>query len=626
MQSKLEVFNQCNQNKSGYLIKETGFKKTWPKLYDDLNSFSFGDELIKSEFKIKLWHFLNDVYEIPLSPCGKKLKFKNFKCGYNQFCKANCQCSIEYSNEKRKSTSLAKYGVDHPNKLSHIKDKIKKTKSEVSKEEQEIINNKRRETCLEKWGVDNPNKNPDIVKQRVETFKSNIDNWKNSYRETSLKKWGVDHPFKVKEIHDKSKDTLILRYGENNPNKIAAFKEKIRSTAIKNWGVDHYFKSDEFKNAYREYFLKEYGVENPSQLKDVKKKISESVKKNRLEKLLKTYPGIVKVDDYDLIVKCKHKGCSCGGEYKISKGLFFQRNRFNIEPCIYKNPIRCNTVLENTVGDFLDSLGIEFIKNDRKILNGKELDFYIPSKNIAIEFNELYWHSELFKNKNYHIEKTKMCLDKGIQLIHIWEDDWKHKTSIIKNMIRSKLGLIKNSIGARKCEVREVNNAKAKEFLNLNHIQGYVPARTKLGLWYKDELVGLLTLGKTRSVTGLDGNDWELYRFAVKDGYTVPGGFSKLLSHFVKNNSVDKIITYSSLDYSTGQVYLKNGFTLNKITSPGYYWVIDGFKHHRYNFRKDKLVKEGADKNKSESQIMSERGYWKIWDSGNLKYEISLNI
>lgn len=77
------------------------------------------------------------------------------------------------------------------------------------------------------------------------------------------------------------------------------------------------------------------------------------------------------------------------------------------------------------------------MKNDKKVLNGKELDIYIPSKNLAIEYNGLYWHSDkatLEKNdipnketrmyaKYRHIEKTKLCKEKNIRLIHIFEDD-----------------------------------------------------------------------------------------------------------------------------------------------------------------------------------------------------------
>ena len=45
---------------------------------------------------------------------------------------------------------------------------------------------------------------------------------------------------------------------------------------------------------------------------------------------------------------------------------------------------------------------------------------------------------------------------------------------------------------------------------------------------------------------------------------------------------------------------------------------------HRFNYRKDILIKLGYDANKTEFQIMNENGYDKIWDTGNLKYEMIL--
>jgi len=55
-------------------------------------------------------------------------------------------------------------------------------------------------------------------------------------------------------------------------------------------------------------------------------------------------------------------------------------------------------------------------------------------------------------------------------------------------------------------------------------------------------------------------------------------------------------------------------------TPPNYYYVIDGIRKHRFGFRKDVLVKEGYDKNKTEHEIMIERKINRIYDSGSLKY------
>lgn len=623
MIDKKSILIKCLSNKSGYYVKESGFKKTWPNVYIDIINFKFNEDILNSEFKIRLWHYLNDIYECPINECGNKLKFINFVHGYNKFCKTNCKCMILHSNEVREKTSFEKYGVKSPTQLPEIRSKISKTKLNYDDDTKNEINNKRKNTNLEKFGVDNVNKDKEILKRRVSSFKENIDQWKSSYKKTSLERYGVEHPWKNKEIYNKSKETLIERYGYDNPNKILKFREKIKKTNQEKYGYDYYFQTDAFKLKSKDTFLKKYNVTNPSKIKYVRDKISKSVKIHKLKKLFEKYPNIESVDGYDLTVNCDGD-CQCGGQFKITKGLFFQRMRFGLEPCVVKNPIKNSNSLQNTVGEYLSSLGINFVSNNRQILNGLELDFYIPDMKIAFEFNGVYWHSELFKDKKYHIDKLQKCIDADITLIQIWEDDWLHKTELVKDMIKTKLGLINTKIGARKCNLGLVSTQDVKEFLNENHLQGYVPGKIKIGLWSDDILVSVLTLGKTRKLTNSDGNSWEIYRFAVKNGYSIPGGFSRMLSFFIRNHNPNRIITYANGDHSLGNVYLKNGFDFVSLTTPGYYWVIDGIRRHRFNFRKDILIKEGENPDLTETQIMNNRGYFRIWDSGNFKFELDL--
>lgn len=65
---------------------------------------------------------------------------------------------------------------------------------------------------------------------------------------------------------------------------------------------------------------------------------------------------------------------------------------------------------------FLKNNKIEYLRKNKTIIKPLELDFYIPSENIAIEFNGIYWHSEITgqKNKNYHLNKTELCEKQGI--------------------------------------------------------------------------------------------------------------------------------------------------------------------------------------------------------------------
>jgi hypothetical protein len=280
--------------------------------------------------------------------------------------------------------------------------------------------------------------------------------------------------------------------------------------------------------------------------------------------------------------------------------------------------------MEDKLVDFIRSrYNGEIVLNSRKVIPPFEIDIFIPEFNIAFEFNGLYWHSELFKDKLYHFNKSNMCEENGIRLIHVWEDDWLYKSEIVKSMILNRLNIIDYKIWARNCDIRLLNNNKlVRRFLDENHIQGYVGSRIKLGLFHNDELVSLMTFGKNRLIMNniRDDKRYELIRFCNKKNTVVVGAFSKLLNFFKKNNDFDEIITYADRSYSVGDVYSKNGFNYIGKTSPNYYYNINGKRTYRFNFRKDILVKEGYNSNKTESEIMSDRGIERIFNAGNLKF------
>jgi hypothetical protein len=101
----------------------------------------------------------------------------------------------------------------------------------------------------------------------------------------------------------------------------------------------------------------------------------------------------------------------------------------------------------------------------------REIDIFIPSKKLAIEYNGLYWHSENFIENTYHLDKTEDCLKQDIKLIHIFEDEWIYKKDIVKSRLLNLIGFSENKIYARNCEIKEVNSREALKFLDENHIQ-----------------------------------------------------------------------------------------------------------------------------------------------------------
>jgi hypothetical protein len=297
----------------------------------------------------------------------------------------------------------------------------------------------------------------------------------------------------------------------------------------------------------------------------------------------------------------------------------------NLKNCTTNHTYRSKSEIE--IEEFLISLGVDVIHCDKKQLSGVEIDLYLPQYKIGIEYNGLYWHSEnRGKHKNYHIDKTLKCLSNDIKLIHIFSDEWISKKNVIKNRLINLLNKNENKLFARKCKIVELSKEEKNKYLNENHLQGNDKSSIYLGLSHNDKIVSVMTFGKLRNVLGNQSKnegEYELYRFCSEN---VIGGFTKLLNYFVKNYSPKKIITYANRNWSPSDkfcFYSNVGFNYVGITKPNYtYTKRYEVREHRFNYRKDRLVKMGYDKNKTENQIMFELGYDKIWDTGNLKYEI----
>jgi very-short-patch-repair endonuclease len=254
---------------------------------------------------------------------------------------------------------------------------------------------------------------------------------------------------------------------------------------------------------------------------------------------------------------------------------------------------------------------VDIITNTKSIIPPLELDIVIPSHNIAIEYNGLYWHSEqMGKDKNYHLNKYLQCKDKGYRLIQIWENEWLNQKDIVKSIILSVLGIYERKIFGRKCSIINIDVPSAREFYEQNHIQGF-KGGVHHGLVYKDELISAMTINNLNI----------LERFANKTNTLVHGSFSKLLKSF---DGIDDLITFSDIRYFTGNVYEKNGFEFQYISKPNYWYFTKdrSVLYSRLMFQKHKLPSklDTFDPNITEYENMVNNGYHRIWDCGNIKY------
>ena len=622
------------KNKAGQYTRESGFKKNFPKLYSEYLDYFDKDKYDAYPFNQLLYHYFNNDKFMSIGickneKCSNRCKFNDFKTGYYDFCSSKCSLSSEIHKEKVRQTCIKKYGVDCVLKDKEIKKKIKDTRLDKygSMCSDEAVQ-KAKKTKLEKYGNEKYVNTEKMQQTKLERYGDSGYHNVEKMQQTKLDRYGDSGYHNV----EKMQQTKLERYGDSGYHNI----EQMKQTNLERYGVEYAQNSDIIKEKIKCTNLKRYGNEYAIGSDTVRKKIVEtSIDKyddtnpyrGKLHReLIKKFPELIGFSGNKYICKCLNINCDVceKKQFELPSPIFRRRKNQGIELCPILNPILVSdgtSDIENDIYLYIKSIySGKIIQNDRSILNGKEIDIYLPEMNFAIEFNGLYWHSEVYKDKMYHQEKTILCENKGIQLIHIWEDDWLDKKDIVKDIIQSKLGM-NDKIPARKCIIKEVSSKESKEFLEKYHIQGNVNASIRIGLYYDDSLVEIATFGKLRNILHSNGqeNQYELYRLCSKSGYTVVGGVSKLLTHFIRKYQPKQIVSYANLDISNGNVY-NSFFKKISITSPGYYWSKDGYKYHRSNFTKHILVKNGYDKNKTEEEIMHELGYYKVYDSGNIKY------
>ena len=521
--------------------------------------------------------------------CGNPVEFISFSKGYREYC--STQCQISERAEKTRRTCLERYGRPFPKNVNKAKQTCLERYGVEHASQAQVIKDKAKQTCLERYG---------------RTTGLNIEKSK----QTCLERYGVEHIAQTPSMIKKSKQTKLDRYGDagyNNRNKAA-------QTCLERYGVDSALKNPEVRDKIRSTIKNKYGAPTWAQ--------AQCLEKNS---------NIIHVnDDGTLTMKCPHPECIKCQErnFVTTSQLYRDRQKINSEVCTKLLPIQQSrskgTSGELYIREILNKNHIGYQTNI-KLPSGKEIDIYIPKYHLAIEFNGYRWHSEKFHPKKYHYDKFNECAAAGNQLISIWEDWYIHKPDIIRSLILSKLGIYQNRFGARQCDIRFIPARIAEPFLEQNHIQGSCHAGVNIGMFFNDRLVSVMSFGKKRPGLGSPENTWELLRFCTLLDTQIIGGANKLLKHFISHIKPVKIVSFSSNDISTGALYKRLNFQ-RKSESLGY-WYIDGktaTRYHRFTFTKRNILKKGLsnDPTKTESEMMSDLGYYKIWDSGTIKWEL----
>ena len=408
----------------------------------------------------RIFYLLHDVSEGVCGICPNPTKFISVTEGYKKYC-AKCVRKTPESIAKREATTLERFGVSNVSNLQSMRDIISKKAVEKYSDinrKKEIIE-KQTKTCREKYNVDNP---------------AQLDAFKKKAKKTNISKFGVDHPLKTTESKERQRETNNIKYGVDYPMQNADIILKYKNTNLKNLGVDNYSKSNIAKQKKLEIFYNHL--------------ISSDRLRNRVIPLftLEEFKGA----DSKNLYRCIN--CACEFLDHLSNG--------RVPRCPKCTNSKSMSMAELEIFEWLQSLGVNnMYHRDRKLLYPLEIDMYLPDYNLAVEFDGIYWQSELNgKDKNYHLNKTNLCKEKGVQLIHIFEDEWIDKQDIVKSIIKNKLGLVDNKIYARKCEVKDVSQEIAYNFLFEHHLQTPIYSKYNYGLYYNNELVYLVCIGAPR--------------------------------------------------------------------------------------------------------------------------------
>lgn len=500
------------------------------------------------------------------------------------------------AREKRIQTNLSRYGCANASSSSIIQDKIKRTNLDKYGAEYVIsldeIQEKIKRTNIEKYGCENPFGNSEI---------------QSKIKQTNLERYGAENPMQNKDVLNKTLKHFNDVFGGNSPMCSQNIRDKKDKTCLEKYGVKNVSSSDVVAAKRQDTFIKRYGVKNVGQSKVFQKKarLAIALKYKRLnfsqvsisDETLKIIGDRESLRNY-IIENNFNKVISIAKSLGVSQTTIIKYLHKYDSWDLIKNS---SSYGEMELSAFLDSLGIKHEKT-KTIIAPYEIDLYCPEFNIGIEFNGDYWHSSLFLDKSYHYKKSLMAEQKGIRLIQIYEHQWNDPRvrPIIESLLKISFGKVQEKIYARNCEVKEITNSEAYRFNNLNHLQGHRNAQLTYGLFYKNNLVQLMSFTYDERKGW-----WEIIRGCPGSNNIVIGGVSKLFKHFVREKNPQKVFSYCDFNKFDGKGYEAIGMKCIGYTGPDLNWLLE-----------DKVARRSPSKHKE----YKEKSIAKIWGAGSKKY------
>lgn len=453
-----------------------------------------------------------------------------------------------------------------------------------------------KKTNLIKYGVEHSSQDPAIYEK---------------IKAKTKEKYGVEHPLQSKEIQEKWKATNKEKYGVENPMQSSEIRESVKLSNFEKHGeYSINFNRSDVVAKRRATMVERYGVEFTSQNVELLAKMKESNHKS----FWGEHAGLLSDPEQFSIYYGELGSRGLANKLGTSTDTILKYLRkYGIKTNAYRS------LLEEELGIFLLSIEPN-IKTNKKIVSGFETDF--SHDNLAIEIHGLYWHCQNKQpDTNYHLKKMTKHIDAGHKIIQIFQNEWEQKREIVESRLKYLLGKATKGAPARKTIVREIPWQEAKTFLDTYHLQGAgTPGNYRIGAFYDEQLVAVMTFSKGRKALNSIGKGWELLRYA-SDFELHSGVASKLLTHFERIQNPDKLTTYADRRWSDGNIYKQLGFTFDSFTAPSYWYTSDHQTlKHRFHYNKQKTIEMGGDTMKTEWENMQDFGFDRIWDCGNSKW------
>ncbi len=482
-------------------------------------------------------------------------------------------------------------------------------------------------TNQERYGYDYATQNPEFYAKMMEN--RDVEKFKKSYKEAMLDRYGVENGFQDATILKRAKQTMVEKYGSQHALQVDECKERYRRTIQEKYkdeslmwagnnvkdirdkstsrnkeklGVEFPFQSDAIQEKVTQTVIERYGVDHITKVPDVQDKIRKSI----LKRFGAHHLTLPEIRERIKKTSLEHYGVTCSLQNpevaKKSYDTRVQNDSFN------------TSVGEKEVRLFVQELIPDVRYNVRDLIHPYELDIVVPQKNIAIEYNGLYYHSEAHKDKDYHGMKLGKCKDIGYRLISIFEHEWFGRQTAVKSRLRAILGCNSNIIGARKTEASSATVDEVLPFLNEFHIQGGVRFEKAFKLTHAGMIVAVMTFARHHRQTS---KDLVLNRFCVRDNYTIVGGIAKML----KFASIQEpIVSYSDNRWSEGDIYKRLNFKLEAQLAPDYFYIN---KSGVFSKQSKKKTKEEAAIGMSEHEIRLSQGYLRVYDCGKKRWRLN---